>query len=439
MGIFRIPADTPMTAELLGEYIGKHKTEVAQRYQKLKDAYENRYDIYRMPKKADWKPDNRISVNFARYIVDTLTGFFIGIPVKTASEDSAVADYLELLDQYNDVDNVNSELSKICSIYGSGYEMYYTDADSQVCIAYLDPTEAFMIYDESILERPLYFVRYYRDWENVERGSWSDGTVVQHFVNRGAYQWDGEPEPHYFDGVPATEFVENDERTGVLEGVLPMINAYNKAISEKANDVDYFADAYLKVLGAALDDSAKKDLRANRLINLVGEDADRVVVEFLQKPDGDATQEHLIDRLERLIFQVSMVANISEEDFGTASGVALRYRLQGMSNMARVKERKFASGMNRRYRLIFSNPVTRLPENSWVSVTSHFTMNYPANIADEANTARNLEGVVSKETQLKVLSVVDSVPAELERMEKEEATRAESAVDRRMFSTEGAE
>lgn len=439
MGIFRIPADTPMTAELLGEYIGKHKTEVAQRYQKLKDAYENRYDIYRMPKKADWKPDNRISVNFARYIVDTLTGFFIGIPVKTASEDSAVADYLELLDQYNDVDNVNSELSKICSIYGSGYEMYYTDADSQVCIAYLDPTEAFMIYDESILERPLYFVRYYRDWENVERGSWSDGTVVQHFVNRGAYQWDGEPEPHYFDGVPATEFVENDERAGVFEGVLPMINAYNKAISEKANDVDYFADAYLKVLGAALDDSTKTDLRVNRIINLVGEDADKVVVEFLQKPDGDATQEHLIDRLERLIFQVSMVANISEEDFGTASGVALRYRLQGMSNMARVKERKFASGMNRRYRLIFSNPVTRLPENSWVSVTSHFTMNYPANIADEANTARNLEGVVSKETQLKVLSVVDSVPAELERMEKEEATRAESAVDRRMFSTEGAE
>lgn len=439
MGIFRIPADTPMTAELLGEYIGKHKTEVAQRYQKLKDAYENRYDIYRMPKKADWKPDNRISVNFARYIVDTLTGFFIGIPVKTASEDSAVADYLELLDQYNDMDNVNSELSKICSIYGSGYEMYYTDADSQVCIAYLDPTEAFMIYDESILERPLYFVRYYRDWENVERGSWSDGTVVQHFVNRGAYQWDGEPEPHYFDGVPATEFVENDERAGVFEGVLPMINAYNKAISEKANDVDYFADAYLKVLGAALDDSTKTDLRVNRIINLVGEDADKVVVEFLQKPDGDATQEHLIDRLERLIFQVSMVANISEEDFGTASGVALRYRLQGMSNMARVKERKFASGMNRRYRLIFSNPVTRLPENSWVSVTSHFTMNYPANIADEANTARNLEGVVSKETQLKVLSVVDSVPAELERMEKEEATRAESAVDRRMFSTEGAE
>ena len=35
---------------------------------------------------------------------------------------------------------------------------------------------------------------------------------------------------------------------GIFEPVLTMINAYNKAISEKANDVDYFADAYLKVL-----------------------------------------------------------------------------------------------------------------------------------------------------------------------------------------------
>ena len=37
---------------------------------------------------------------------------------------------------------------------------------------------------------------------------------------------------------------------GYSSRYLTMINAYNKALSEKANDVDYFADAYLKVLGA---------------------------------------------------------------------------------------------------------------------------------------------------------------------------------------------
>ena len=79
-------------------------------------------------------------------------------------------------------------------------------------------------------------------------------------------------------------------------------------------------------------------IRDNRIINL-GEDAEDVIVDFLQKPDGDATQENLIDRLEKLIFHICMVANISDENFGTSSGIAMKYKLQGMSNLAKTKER----------------------------------------------------------------------------------------------------
>lgn len=49
-----------------------------------------------------------------------------------------------------------------------------------------------------------------------------------------------------------------------------------------------------------------------------------MVVEFMDKPNSDGTQENLIERLERLIFQISMVANISDENFGTSSGIALK-------------------------------------------------------------------------------------------------------------------
>ena len=116
-----------MITELLGKYMAKHKQEISERYQKLQDAYENKYEISRREKKADWKPDNRIPVNFAKYIVDTMNGFFIGIPIKTTSNDRAISEYLEFLDQYNDQDDNNAELSKVCSIYGSGFEMYYVD------------------------------------------------------------------------------------------------------------------------------------------------------------------------------------------------------------------------------------------------------------------------------------------------------------------------
>ena len=110
---------------------------------------------------------------------------------------------------------------------------------------------------------------------------------------KAGYQWTDEEKIHGFDGVPAVEYIENNERMGIFESALPMINAYNKAISEKANDVDYFADAYLKVLGTYLDDDDIKHIRDDRIINFDG-DTDKVIVDFLQKPNGDTTQENLI-------------------------------------------------------------------------------------------------------------------------------------------------
>lgn len=418
--MFRVAAGTEMTPELLAEYMTKHKTEINNRYQRLHDAYENKYEISRLAKKPDWKPDNRIPVNFAKYITDTMNGFFIGIPIKTTADDETVSEYLEYLDQYNDQDDNNAELSKVCSIYGNGYEMYYVDEQGNIGITYLTPMDAFMIYDDSILERPLFFIRHYKDADNVEWGSWSDGRVVQHFVNRGTYKWVDEPKIHGFEDVPAVEFVENEERMGIFESALPMIDAYNKAISEKANDVDYFADAYLKILGAMLEEEELEQLRQRRIINFDGEDASSLVVEFLQKPDGDTTQENLINRLEKLIFQISMVANISDENFGASSGIALKYKLQAMSNLAKTKERKFTSGMNRRYKLIFSNPVSGMQKDAWVGIKYQFTLNYPANILEESQIAGNLAGITSHETQLKVLSIVDNVQQEIERMEEEQ-------------------
>jgi SPP1 family phage portal protein len=200
--------------------------------------------------------------------------------------------------------------------------------------------------------------------------------------------------------------------------VLPLINAYNKALSEKANDVDYFADAYLKVLGQKLDEEAVKYLRESRVINFDG-DAQGLVVDFMQKPNGDDTQEHLLDRIERLIFIIAMVANISDENFATSSGIALRYKLLAMTNLAKKKERKFTSGMNRRYKLIFSNPVVQLPSDAWITIKYQFTPNIPNNIAEEAATAQSLAGITSKKTQLSVLSVVDDVNAEIDQINKE--------------------
>lgn len=417
--IFRLAREKELTDERLCTFLTAHSNHVSA-LKKLKDAYETDYKILHEPEKPKWKPDNRIAVNFAKYIVDTMNGFFIGQPIKISVEEGNddIADYVEFLDQYNDQDDNNAELSKICSIYGYGNEMYFVDQDGNIGITYLTPIESFTIYDDSILQKPREFVRLYVDEDEVLHGSVSNERVVRYFVQKGDLIWE-EEKIHGFDGVPATEYRENAERLGIFEPVMTMIDAYNKAISEKANDVDYFADAYLKVLGAVLNEDEIKHIRDDRVINFDG-DAEKLIVEFLQKPNGDTTQENLIDRLEKLIFQISMVANISDENFGTSSGIALKYKLWAMSSLAKTKERKFTSGMNRRYKLIFSNPVSGMKKDDWVKLQYHFTQNFPANVLEEAQTAAQLDNIVSKETQLKTLSIVDNVQDEIEKIEQEE-------------------
>lgn len=424
--MFRMPKDVGMTPSILDEFITKHRAEVSQRHNKLYNAYVSDHEILHRKAKPAYKPDNRVVVNFPKYIVDTMNGFFIGNPIKTVAKDEQVAEYVEYLERYNGQDDKNAELSKICSVFGKGYEMYYSDENTELCTAFLSPLEAFMIFDDSIIARPLYFVRRYTDWENNEYGSISDAGYVRHFSLSGGAKWLDEWTPHYFDGVPATEFVENEERQGLFEPVLTMVNAYNKAISEKANDVDYFADAYLKILGVAIENEDVQFIRDTRILNFCGEDSDKLVAEFMNKPSDDGTQESLLNRLERLIFAISMVANISDENFGTSSGIALKYKLQSMSNLEKMKERKFEAGMTRRYRLLFSHPASKVPADSWVQLSYKFTPNIPANLLEEAQIAAQMEGITSHETQLKVISAVENVQEELDKIDAENAAPAAS-------------
>ena len=431
--MYRLPKDTEIDLILLQNLLDEHRQEVNRRFKPLYDAYLSDHEILHNPAKPAYKPDNRIVVNFPKYIVDTMNGFFIGNPVKVIAEDAVVSEYVQYLRRYNNQDDTDASLSKISKIFGKAYEMYYADEEAELCTTYLTPIEAFMVFDDSIIERPLFFIRRYTDREGFEYGSISNARYVRNFKVTGGLKWLDEWQPHYFDGVPATEYVENDEKQGLFEPVMTDVNAYNKALSEKANDVDYFADAYLKILGQRLENEDVAFIRDTRILNLYGDDTDKFVAEFMEKPSNDAAQENLLNRLEKVIFQTSMVANISDENFGTSSGIALQYKLQNMRNLEKANERKFAIGMDRRFQLLFSHPSSKVPKDSWIQLEYKFTPNIPANLLEEAQIAAQMEGITSHETQLKVLSAVDNVQQELDRIEAENKAPEETIVDRIMF------
>lgn len=178
----------------------------------------------------------------------------------------------------------------------------------------------------------------------------------------------------------------------------------------------------MAVIGSELDDEDVYRIRDNRIINLYGTDnAKDILVQFMTKPTADGTQENLLNRLENLIYQISMVANISDEQFGNASsGVALAYKLQAMSNLAVTFDRKIEKSLRKRFKIWSSLSTNVADREVWRDIDINFTRNLPKNLQEEAQTASQLEGIVSKETQLSVLSIVPDVKNEIEKMEEEE-------------------
>ena len=407
-----------LTPEKLRDLIAQHRA-LCVRYEELNNYYIGLHPIWQQIPKMDFKPDNRLVVNFAKYIVDTFNGYFIGSPVGVNVNKEATKEYLEDLSQYNNLDDNNYDLSKKCSIYGHAYELIFVDEEANVGIVQVDPRECFIIYDTSIREKKLFGVRYRINKTQGIEGSISDNEKITYFKeNKKGELVFTEEEYHYFGEVPIVEYVENEEKLGAFEPVETLINAYNKAISEKANDVDYFADAYMKILGEMLEEDDLKSIRDNRIINLEGT-FDKLVVEFMEKPNADQAQENLIDRLQKLIFSIAMVADISDEHFATTSGIALKYKLQAMSNLASTKERKFTKAFNERFRIVSNLPNNPLSPDDVLGLTYTFKRNTPNNLLEEAEIARSLTGIISYETILENISIISNSKKELDRIKSE--------------------
>ncbi len=370
--------------------------------------------------------DNRLVVNLPKYLVDTYNGFFSGIAPKISLDDDKENQKLQDWNNTNSfVDKLN-EISKQADIYGKSYAFVYQDEDSQTRVTYCSPSHAFMVYDDTVNREPLAFVRYHYDNSS---DATAKGTI---YYSDASYDFVGstispEPTPNLYKLVPAVEFYENEERQGVFDGCITLINELDRALSQKANQVEYFDNAYLYMLGIQLEKDRdtgqpKLDLKNDRFIYAPADTAVNGKIGFVSKPDGDNMQENLINRLTEWIFQTAMIPNMNDQAFsGNSSGVALQYKLLPMKNRASNKERKFVHSLRHLYQIIFSVG-TVLPDsskNKWQDLSFQFTRNMPANIADEVNSAVNASGIVSKETALSLLSFIDDPKSEINRMEKE--------------------
>lgn len=424
---YRIAKDKELTVELLGTILQNYQTSVLPILQKRYNYYTGKHEILNRVPSDEGKPCNKIVCNFVKNIVDTYEGYAVGVPVTYDGEN--IDPLLEILKE-NDYQDADGDLFRQGLIFGRAPEIVYFNEDGKPCFKGLDPREVIPVYDDTLDGKLLYAIRFYVSdlVENIMPNyvvEVYDANKVRIYASSAGFASFSfvEERQHNFKRVPVSFFNLNDELEGIADTIFSLQDAYNALLSDSLDDWDSFCDAYLMLKGVVAEGDDLKAMKKNRVL-MIDQDAD---AQYLVKNTQTTEIEHLLETTETKIREMAACPNFASEVFGTSSGIAIKYRLMGMSNQVKAIESNFEKALRERIEILAD--VSELLEGQRgidpgeIDIT--FTDNIPVNITDTATEVNSLRGLVSDRTLLAQIPFVTDVDKELEELQKEKLENIE--------------
>ncbi len=457
--MYRFHLEQVLDEEFLTDLITKFKNNDIPRFRKLQGYYDVQTDILQRVMESG-KPNNKLAHGFARYIANMATSFFMGRPIKYEVPDETVpvenpgedgkkekvldhSEYSDILNrelQGNYIDKLNYDVAKECSKKGIGHYLLFLDEKGRLRIKKCDAEGIIPVYSPKLGEFLECAVRL---WEDRKL----DGTLIaeyaavydrqyiryyRRYAACGTYRYYMR-EPHMLSDIPVIINWNNEEQMGDYEPVMALIDAYDRAQSDTANDMDYFSDAYLCIVGASeavygagLDDdeegkSASATLRREKVLYL----DEHGQAQWLVKNINDTATENYKDRIYNDLFFLAQVPALSDESFaGNLTGVAIKYKLIGLEELAIMKQNAMDASQKKLISLVTDYINLKYNKNfDPGKVVLKYERNLITNDTELIDNAAKLENITSHETQLSVLpsSIVQDTKDELDRIQKEMA------------------
>ena len=323
----QVDKDSELTAELIKDAIDFNEKRRLY-YNRLVDYYLGRQDIMNR-RKSETLINNKVMVNHAKYIVDVSVGYLLGNPVDYQPTDGL--NIQPVLDAYKKqtIDNLDVEIAKDVAIFGLKYEYVYADENAEPRSVDLDVRNTIIVYDNSMVHHKMYGINYRPIYENPEDPipnhyeiiACTDTEIIK-YILKGVELKEIARESHAFGSVPIIEYQNNSECMGDFEPVISLIDAYNLVQSDRVNDREQLVDAILCFYGMHFDAEQMDELKLHRALSNIPADGK---VEYLTKQISESDVDVLRQNLEKDIHKISMVPNMSDENFvGNSSGVAFR-------------------------------------------------------------------------------------------------------------------
>ena len=422
-----INRNTELSIELLQKMINYFRMNVQPKLEKYKNYYDGIQAILNKSYADPSKPCNRSVINYSRNIVDSYCGYLATPGCISYRSENDIEDIMNIL-RYNDYQAEDSDLLQDALIYGVANELMYMDNESQTRFRLISPLMSFGVFDDSLTEDLLYFVRMYK------QNQWSDDDTycvdvydnyfVKHYTMSGMngyLTFIGE-EFHYFGQCPANVFYMPDEKS-VFDCVISLQDSMNELLSAEIDDFAAFCDAYMILEGVDAEPEDIAAMKANRVLLL----PEGATANYLTKNANDAQIENILKRIHDSIYRIAQCPDFSAESFATGaeSGVAIRYKLTGMETRAGKIEAEMKKALQRRVEIICGMAALKLGEAVFRDIEIEFKRNIPEDVTATINMINALKGTVSDATLLSQLDFITDVNAELEAIQEQKAASME--------------
>jgi len=414
--------------EEVRKFIEQHRSNILPKLKFFKDYYKGEHEILNKTVTDPNKPNNQLVNNYSKYITDMNVGYFVGKPITYTNTDDKLMKALDELNEYNDEQLVNLEIAKDASITGLAYEVIYSDQNSKVRFKKLDVKNTFVVRDNTLEDNIVYGV-YYRltkdakHTEIIHADVYESNKIYHYTIKSGNIILEDE-EDHFFGEVPINPYFNNEEHMGDFSTVISLIDAYNKSQSNTLDDMDQFTDAFLmlKNMNGTTGEDVK-DMKTNRVL-LVDEEGD---AKWLVKDINDSWIENYKTRLDKDIHKFSSTPALDGDGAaGSKTTIEIKMKLLAMEQNRVNKERYFKKSLQRRIEMIVNFLNVKGANYDYLTIKPVFTANIPQNAVELAALAKDLIGVVSDETLLSNLPMVDDVQEELKRKKSEDKEKEEA-------------
>ena len=438
--MFLLNTTEELTTARICEYIQLHRTALSERYEKLESYYKGEHNILlRKPKRKN-DPCNNVVCNYAKYITDIGSGFLIGEPISYQSEDDDLSDLLEWF-KAAEVDVQDNDNAEDQSIYGVAYELVYMSSDESPTpkTASIHPSQGFVIYNNTAELQPIAGVYYNETRDTATQAVNGYNVTVStdkqyiRFRVTTDYALDGEvtTENNPFGMVTLIEIYNNRFLQGDFEQLISLIDGYNKQQSDRIDDKEAFVNSLMVLKGQTLGDTSDEKAETVRSIkeNGVVELTPDGELSFLTRQSDQQGDQLLTESIAKDIHKFSYIPDLTDEHFAAnVSGVAMQFKLWGLLQLMKKKERYIKEGL--RYRIKLFSAILAIKGKTPVDVskvTITITRNLPKNLVELAQVIANLSGICSNETLVAQLPFVEDPEKEVQKAteEKQAAMDAE--------------